>query len=201
MITHKIRFHGEIKKYHFFLDWKKTTKPSYQELCFVHAGDIHNSIWTFQNLHSEQKRSKPTCTDAQLTCVFAFHIWGNTMCLKPFTPVFHKWTFPSSNLDMSTASNRGFNKKSKIRMANSVDPDETARYEPSHLDLHCLHRYQFRSAGKKGGMHHMLGKFQTLFSEKKIRRNVIGWNCLASTKENLFHCRSCWEEFQTWCRR
>ena len=25
-------------------------------------------------------------------------------------------------------------------MANSIDPDETARYEPSHLDLHCLHR-------------------------------------------------------------
>ena len=24
------------------------------------------------------------------------------------------------------------------RMANSVDPDETARSEPSHLDLHCL---------------------------------------------------------------
>ena len=23
-------------------------------------------------------------------------------------------------------------------MVNSVDPDETARYEPSHLDLHCL---------------------------------------------------------------
>ena len=26
-------------------------------------------------------------------------------------------------------------------MANSVDPDETARYEPSYQDLHCLHRY------------------------------------------------------------
>ena len=26
-------------------------------------------------------------------------------------------------------------------MANSVQPDETARHEPSHLDLHCLHRY------------------------------------------------------------
>ena len=26
-------------------------------------------------------------------------------------------------------------------MANSVDPDETARYEPSHLDLQCLHKY------------------------------------------------------------
>ena len=23
-------------------------------------------------------------------------------------------------------------------MANSVDPDEAARYEPSHLDLHCF---------------------------------------------------------------
>ena len=23
-------------------------------------------------------------------------------------------------------------------MANSVDPDEMAHYEPSHLDLHCL---------------------------------------------------------------
>ena len=23
--------------------------------------------------------------------------------------------------------------------ANSVDPDETARHEPSHLDLHCFH--------------------------------------------------------------
>ena len=25
------------------------------------------------------------------------------------------------------------------RMADSVDPDETARYEPSHLDVHYLH--------------------------------------------------------------
>ena len=25
-------------------------------------------------------------------------------------------------------------------MSNSVDPDETAHYEPSHLDLRCLQR-------------------------------------------------------------
>ena len=37
--------------------------------------------------------------------------------------------------------------KLKIRMANSVDPDETARYEPSHQDLHTLHL--FCSAGLK----------------------------------------------------
>ena len=29
-------------------------------------------------------------------------------------------------------------------MLNSADPDETARYEPSHLDIHCLHRYSLR---------------------------------------------------------
>ena len=26
-------------------------------------------------------------------------------------------------------------------MANSVDPDEKAPYEPSHLNIHCLQRY------------------------------------------------------------
>ena len=35
-------------------------------------------------------------------------------------------------------------------MANSVDPDEMAHYEPSCLDLHCLQRYLFWSAWLKG---------------------------------------------------
>ena len=35
-------------------------------------------------------------------------------------------------------------------MANRVDPDETARYEPSHLDLHCLHKYMLMYAGLNG---------------------------------------------------
>ena len=34
-------------------------------------------------------------------------------------------------------------------MANSVDPDETACYEASHLDLHCLQRYLYWSARLK----------------------------------------------------
>ena len=37
-------------------------------------------------------------------------------------------------------------------MANCVDPDEMAHNEPSHLDLHCLHKYLFWSAGLKGLM-------------------------------------------------
>ena len=32
------------------------------------------------------------------------------------------------------------------KMASSVDPDEMAHYEPSHLDLHCLNRYLRRSS-------------------------------------------------------
>ena len=36
------------------------------------------------------------------------------------------------------------------RMTNSVDPGETAHDEPFHLDLHCLQRYLFWSAGMKG---------------------------------------------------
>ena len=35
-------------------------------------------------------------------------------------------------------------------MANIVDPDVTARNQPSHLDLHCLHRCLFWSAWLKG---------------------------------------------------
>ena len=47
------------------------------------------------------------------------------------------------NLDMFTAANKGFSLKQKNRMATSVDPDETTRYDPTHLDLHCLHKYLF----------------------------------------------------------
>ena len=37
-----------------------------------------------------------------------------------------------------------------MTMANNVDPDEMAQYEPFHLDLHCLHRYLFWSDRLKG---------------------------------------------------
>ena len=40
--------------------------------------------------------------------------------------------------------------KIKIRMANSVDPNEMAHYKPSHLDLYCLRRYLFWSVRLNG---------------------------------------------------
>ena len=36
--------------------------------------------------------------------------------------------------------------KNRNRIVNSVDPDETAHYEPSHRDLHCL-QYMFGLQG------------------------------------------------------
>ena len=42
---------------------------------------------------------------------------------------------------MSTDAKRSFSLILKNRMASSLDPDETAHDEPSHLDLHCLHGY------------------------------------------------------------
>ena len=42
------------------------------------------------------------------------------------------WTGPLLQL--------GIPDKKSIK-ANSVDPDETAHYQPSHIDLRCLHKY------------------------------------------------------------
>ena len=40
--------------------------------------------------------------------------------------------------------------QTKNRTGNRVDPDETVRYEPSHLDLRCLQKCLFGSVGLKG---------------------------------------------------
>ena len=58
-----------------------------------------------------------------------------------FSPLFF-WNglFYLLNLDVSTVANR-FQSKIKNRMADRVHLDETARDEPSHLDLHYLQWY------------------------------------------------------------
>ena len=95
--------------------------------------------------------------------------WTYPRPLNSYIPTFLKWTLLFLHLDLSTDANKGFSKKTKkqkktktkkkqqqkkkkknnSRMANNVDRDETARYEPSHLDLHCLHRNRFWYAGLK----------------------------------------------------
>ena len=71
--------------------------------------------------------------------------------VKPFTSEFLKWTLPPLYLVMSIIVNRVFFLLRIInRLENSVDPDEMAHYEPSHLDLYCLCRCLYWSTGLKG---------------------------------------------------
>ena len=37
----------------------------------------------------------------------------------------------------------------KVEMSNSVDPDETAHYEPSHVDLCCLQKPIITACGSE----------------------------------------------------
>ena len=73
-------------------------------------------------------------------------------------------------------------------MANSVEPDETARDEPSHLDLHFLHRCLFLSAG-----------LNVLISKTCLSSNLIKiyfMTCASSEKsEQPAHLRSPIREF------
>ena len=54
-------------------------------------------------------------------------------------------------------------------MANSVDPDETAHNEPSHQDLHCLHRYMYPvwSAGLNG-LNIYSKPYLALYAERRL---------------------------------
>ena len=69
--------------------------------------------------------------------VFEF---GNTLCCK--------WEC-QANVTSSKPNSVDLEGKYHSRKANSVDPEETAHTEPSHLDLHCVHRFFVWSAGPK----------------------------------------------------
>ena len=57
------------------------------------------------------------------------------------------------------ASESGFQCKIKNRMANSADPDETVRYEPSRLNLRRLHRYGLKGLStRKSRKSHLFDK-------------------------------------------
>ena len=70
-------------------------------------------------------------------------LWGEPR-LNLYIPEFLKWILPSFNLDTSILCKHGI-QSTVIKMTSSVDPDEVTRYEPSYLDLHCSHRYLYRS--------------------------------------------------------
>ena len=66
--------------------------------------------------------------------------------------------------------------KNQSRIANSVDPNETTHYEPSHQDLHCLHRYLVWSTGLKG---------ERVKAFKAGKSSVKNDSCLARLKTSI----------------
>ena len=66
----------------------------------------------------------------------------------------------------------------KNRMANSVESDERAYYEPSHLGLHCLQKYMSWSTELKVfRVLDTLGRFSTIFCKKKEGTHILRRYC------------------------
>ena len=67
--------------------------------------------------------------------------------------MFLKWTLLSLNLETSTIANGDISPKIIKRLTIIAYPDEAARYELSHVDLHCLQRYMYLFwVNVKGGL-------------------------------------------------
>ena len=67
-------------------------------------------------------------------------------------------------------------------MTNNVDPDETAHYEPSRLDLHRLQKNMSRSAGSKGLIYFILNKLPhtIILEELNFRAQLFKTNDVVS---------------------
>ena len=77
--------------------------------------------------------------------------------------------------------NWGFQSEINNRIANSIDPDDMAHYELSHLDLHCLQRYMKWSAGLKDKVKFIADDSLKFFSEK----TSLDISCESSAKQMI----------------
>ena len=87
--------------------------------------------------------------------------------LSPFIHEFLKWPLPFLNLDLSIDANRGFS-------LNQIHNGKQCRfwcYEPSHLDLHCLHSFWFWSAG----LERLKSLWTTFYSVRGWGHRI--WSC------------------------
>ena len=75
-------------------------------------------------------------------CVCVYVCVCVCVCVNPFNPMFLLLFFflPSVNWTCSLLQ-IGMSVKHHNRIANSVDPEDTANFELPHQSLYCLHRY------------------------------------------------------------
>ena len=69
-------------------------------------------------------------------------------------------------------------------MSNSVDPDETAHYEPSHLDLRCLQTPIIIAYGNEKVKHFVYIKPYKIFT----RFVLVGCMIMAIPEQFLYYC-------------
>ena len=98
-----------------------------------HLNDCH--IWSHADIQSLALIVKTQNTE--LIC----HLTLSPLSYKMDSFISKIWSHPLLQIGVSV--------KNDNRMTHSVDPDEMAHYELSHLDLHWLHRYMFWSARLK----------------------------------------------------
>ena len=141
----KRRYFNELVKGHFVKCFSRFNALQ-KLLTFFSKKFQHICVWPDVNFN--ESLIKDTISFEQLgPGKFEVETWS--FHIGPFIPEFLKWILSSLNLVRTNAPNRGLSHKSK-QISNSVDPDEMARYEPSHLDLHCLHMYLFWSPRLNG---------------------------------------------------
>ena len=71
-------------------------------------------------------------------------------------------------IEWSVKNHNGMaNQNGIIRMANSIDPVDTAHYEPSHQDLHCLHNEPSHQDL------HCLHRFDLVCSDERVKQITI----------------------------
>ena len=88
---------------------------------------VYDAVDVGNNRRYDCSIEKPGTPAVQLQIkVRTYQVQTRRAVTNPFIPAFLKWTQPSLNLNMSTDTNRV---PVKNRMANSVDPDGTTRYE------------------------------------------------------------------------
>ena len=129
-----------VERGNFMFSWVE------HEICFITSVpgfwiEIRHNIYTYL-----------------LLSVWLVHIWRKhsrfgksirEILFLPFHPLVSQMGSLSSEFGHIHCCNRVSSKKINNRIAKSVVSDATALYEPSHLDLHCLQRYQYWSAGLK----------------------------------------------------
>ena len=189
------------KKYQFFWTEKNPQNHLIKSYALSMQG-IFITIFGHSRVYTVNRKEASQHVQVHSWPVFLPFIYGETQCVLCLSPLyfinglFHLriWTCPLPQIGVSMKKNQNQNSK-QCRSWWDVSLWAVSSGSTLFAQVPVL----VCREDSVNASH--AGKMSDPIFRKKIRRNVIGWNCLASTKENLFHCRSCWEEFQTWCRR